>query len=284
MPLEYDTVIAGGNGSGSKDGPAKKAQLFFPRGLALKSGEAKLGETRGRLVVADQGSHKIREISLEDGRVSTLDGSGTKGCSDGEGDALAATFNCPVSVDIAPDGTVFVADKGNNVVRVIRTDGAVLTVGVPGKKGGCKDGAAAVALFNTPLTVAVDGNGDCLVADEGNHRIRKIRARDLSVGTFFGRGSKPGADMMHPQSALPLSDGTVLVSIKKPGCLYRLIAQDGSAAEPLEVRVRARVSDGSFREGRFPTALSNGSFQRLFPTGGRGPRRGGPPRRGRRHD
>ena len=77
----------------------------------------------GTLVVADSGNHCIRTI--RNGLVQTLAGVGQPGYADGP--AAQAMFFLPVGVALTADGTVFVADGGNQLVRAI-SKGSVSTV------------------------------------------------------------------------------------------------------------------------------------------------------------
>jgi sugar lactone lactonase YvrE len=79
----------------------------------------------------------------------------------------------PFGLDFLPDGSLVVADlEGNRVCKVTR-DGQLSVLAGAGTKGH-RDGPAAKALFNAPHTVAVEPNGDVLVADTLNHCIRRI--------------------------------------------------------------------------------------------------------------
>ena len=102
--------------------------------------------------------------------VSTLAGSGTSGYTDGTG--TSAQFNSPTGVAVDGAGNVYVADQGNHRIRKITTSGVVSTLA--GSTSGYTDGTGTSAKFNNPIGVAVDGAGNVYVADQGNHRIRKI--------------------------------------------------------------------------------------------------------------
>ena len=102
------TTIAGQAGiAGSNDGPAREARLNTPSGIDVNA--------RGELFIADTGNHTIRMLTA-DGQLVTVAGiPGVAGFSDGP--AGAALFNGPVGVRLAPDGSLYVADTSNNVIR-----------------------------------------------------------------------------------------------------------------------------------------------------------------------
>jgi DNA-binding beta-propeller fold protein YncE len=153
-------TIAGSTDPGDSDGVGRNARFDSPCGLAL--------DKAGNVIVADSKNHRIRMIA-PDGKTSTLAG-GEAGCEDGP--VSQAKFNMPCGVAAGPDGTVYVADSGNNRIRAIK-DGQVRTLA--GSRAGFAEGAGALAKFNTPIGVAFSpGSSSILVADSANKRIRQV--------------------------------------------------------------------------------------------------------------
>lgn len=113
------TTIAGDGTAGYLDGPAMQARFNGPIGVAV--------DERGNVFVADTYNDRIRMISPE-GQVTTVAGGATPGYQDG--DRNTSLFDTPCGIAVTPDGTLIVADTGNDRLRRITTDGNVGTFAV----------------------------------------------------------------------------------------------------------------------------------------------------------
>jgi glucose/arabinose dehydrogenase len=105
--------------------------------------------------------------------VSTLAGDGTEG--DRDGTVEEARFNSPSDIAVGEDGTIYISENSNNVIRRIK-DGQVTTLAGTGEFG-FVDGLGEDAQFHNPRGVVIDDEGNLFVVDSGNHRIRKIIIR-----------------------------------------------------------------------------------------------------------
>jgi sugar lactone lactonase YvrE len=216
-PDERVETFAGSGKEAFADGPGLQAAFNTPSGLAI--------DEVGNLYVADTGNNRIRKISTQ-GVVSTIAGDGTAGYADGP--ASQAQFDGPIGVAVDKAGNVFVADSYNDRVRLISPNGEVTTIA--GAKGpGYADGPAATALFDTPCGLAVTSDGSVIVADTGNHRLRRITS-DGNVSTmqvvFAG---ETGSAQFSSVTGLALThDGFLYVTESDPGRVTQ-IAPDGTA-------------------------------------------------------
>lgn len=132
-------------------------------------------------------------IALYPGIISTLTGSGTWGYQDSPNPA-AVMFRNPQGIALAGSGNIaYVADSVNNVIRkIVLASGAVSTVAGNGSSGLGGDGGPAVsAILNTPTGVAVDGDGNLYIADQGNNLIRRVDALTQIISTVAGGGTAP---------------------------------------------------------------------------------------------
>lgn len=171
------STFAGSGAPGSQSGSWWSAQLNGPGGLAFNSA--------GDLVVSDSEGHLLRTVAATTGTVSAFAGDGASGLVNGP--AAFARFSRPRGVARDALGNIVVADYDNHVIRRISPSGAVTTVAGDGLPG-YNEGPAASARFNYPVDVAVDSTGAIYVADEGNHRIRKISPSG-TVSSAAGNGS-----------------------------------------------------------------------------------------------
>ena len=170
------STFAGSGIAGSADGTGIAAQFKEPYGLAI--------DAAWNVYVADDKNNKIRKITST-GVVSTIAGSGVAGFANGNG--VAAQFNNPKDLKIDANGNIFVADYDNNCIRKITPTGDVTTFAGAVNYGNI-DGNATTARFRLPYGLAFDSTGNLFVADNGNHKIRKITT-DGTVTTFAGTGS-----------------------------------------------------------------------------------------------
>jgi DNA-binding beta-propeller fold protein YncE len=178
-------LVAGSGKAGFKDG--NQADLNKPIRLTPY--------TKNSVIFADINNHAVRIASL-DGEVTTLSGGPDReGYEDGA--AGLAKFRSPHGVAYdKKKRKVYVADAGNHVIRAINLNDngehQVYTVaGVPGTPG-FKDGNADSAMFVSPHALVLGKDGEVIVADIGNARVRLIKGG--IVTTIAGSGEAGSQD------------------------------------------------------------------------------------------
>ena len=176
------TTFAGKLGiPGDNNGISTSAQFDSPTGLAF--------DLAGNLFVADTGNNTIRKIT-SGGSVSTIAGvAGQSGFQDGA--TGAALFNSPLGITVATNGTIFVADSGNHVIRAISGGNVGTLAGTP-CVWGSTDATGTNSQFNGPCGLVVDTHGNLFVSDANNHTIRKILPNG-AVTTFAGTPGVSGS-------------------------------------------------------------------------------------------
>jgi DNA-binding CsgD family transcriptional regulator/sugar lactone lactonase YvrE len=158
-------------GFGGDDGAAIAARLDQPIALGL--------DAHGNLYIADSGNNRIRRVDGVARRITTVAGSGSYyGDSGDGGPAIEARLSFPFGVAVARDGTLFIADTGNNRLREVTPSGRILALGGTGRSGFLGDSGSAVqAELSGPEAVTIDRSGNLLVADTENQRVRELRLK-----------------------------------------------------------------------------------------------------------
>jgi serine/threonine protein kinase/sugar lactone lactonase YvrE len=185
MVLMVSTVAGQAGVAGYTNGLGVQAKFRLPNSLVVdtSSGSA-------IVYVADTGNQSIRRID-SNGLVTTVAGMPHKhGSFDGAG--TVARFYGPfgIAVDTSTgDAILYVADTGNNTIRKISSAGVVTTLAGEAGKPGNADAAWLSARFRNPWGVAVESDGDIVVADSSNDTIRKV----LPSGTVFTAAGQAGS-------------------------------------------------------------------------------------------
>jgi sugar lactone lactonase YvrE len=158
----------GGNGSvgySGDGGPATAAQFYYPVGVAV--------DLSGNVYVADSNNGAVRMIS--NGTISTVAGNGTLNYLGDGGLATFAEFSQISSIAVDAQGNVYVADTGNQAIRLFPLGGLVTTIAGNGIQGYMGDGGPAPqAEMNGPKAVAVTPSGNVYFADSGNNSVRLL--------------------------------------------------------------------------------------------------------------
>lgn len=203
MSTAQNVTTLAGSTQGFADGLGTTAKFDHPYGLATDSA--------GNVYVADTYNHKIRKITST-GLVTTLAGS-SQGFANGTG--TSAQFNFPHGVATDASGNLYVADYGNNKIRKITSTGVVSTLAGSDLQG-FADGTGATAMFNLPVGIATDSSGNIYVAEQGNHKIRKITpAGEVSTLAGSTQGFADGigttAQFNNPMSLTIDTSGNVYI-------------------------------------------------------------------------
>jgi DNA-binding beta-propeller fold protein YncE len=180
-------VVGSGFPSGGDGGPALEEPLDHPT-MALSV-------EPGALWFAATGNHRIGLADLDAATVSFPYGTGFTGFQGDGGPAADAWFWRPSSLAFSGDGTMYVSDRMNQVVRAIAPDGTISTaVGTPGVPGYDGDGGpAAAATLNAPEPTETDPGNRLdvagqwmLIADTGNSAIRQVDLTTGIIDTWLG--------------------------------------------------------------------------------------------------
>jgi sugar lactone lactonase YvrE len=200
-PSGEESTFAGSETYGNADGNGAEAQFGGLSGIAVDAAD--------NVYVMDTDNHRICKISPS-GDVSTLaDGSGVE-----------AQFYFPEGVAVDAVGNVYVADSDHNRICKISPAGDVSTL-AGSETYGFADGSGAKAKFRHPVGVAVDAVGNVYVADNENHRIRKISPTgDVSTLAGSGRRGRRGGGFADGSGIEAQFNGPSDVAVDAAGNVY----------------------------------------------------------------
>jgi hypothetical protein len=206
-------TIAGNGASffSGDNGPATSAALANPTALAA--------DAAGNIYIADANNHRVRLVDTS-GNITTFAGNGVQGFLGDGGPATSASLNTPTSVAVH-SGTVYIADSGNNVIRVVSggtiSTFAGSTAGVGGYSG--DGGPASAALLSFPRGVAVDSTANVYIADTRNHVVREVVggiitsvAGNGQQGFFGDNGPATAASLDSPSSIAIDRSGNIFIT------------------------------------------------------------------------
>lgn len=234
-------------------------------------------DAAGNLLVADSGNNRIKKIDPA-GVMTTVAGRERGGFNGDGGVASSAELHLPGDVATDSQGNLFIADTGNNRIRKVTPAGIISTVAGSGTGGGFSGdgGPANAAQLMGPNGVAVDAQGNLLIADTINHRIRKVTPGGIittvagsGLGGFGGDGGPATvARLSYPQDVAVDAQGNLFIadsgngSIRKvtPAGIISTVAGTGRQA-------RDFTGDGGSATSsalRYPTSVAADAQGNLF--------------------
>ncbi len=197
-----------------ESGSSLASQLYAPETVAV--------DNSGNIFIADKGNHRIRKVTRA-GVISTVAGNGQIGSSGDGGLAINAPFNSPNGVAVDNSGNIYIADTNNQRIRKVNSSGIISTIAGSGIQGFDGDGSANPALqqLDTPVGIFLDAAGNLLIADAGNHRIRKLNLTSGVLTTIAGKGYGSGTPdgtaalntfLRYPTSVVADISGNIYIS------------------------------------------------------------------------
>ena len=169
---DFHTVAGTGTPGSAGDG-TPLGELYGPTGLAL--------DHAGNLYIADTSNHRVRMLTPA-GILATVAGTGVTGFAGDGGAAAAAQLSYPSALAVDAAGNLYIADTGNNRIRILTPDGIIATIagtGVAAFNG--ETGLALQIALDNPGGLALDAQGDLFIADTGNNRVRELSVSQTVV-------------------------------------------------------------------------------------------------------
>ncbi len=210
---------------GGDGGLATSAYMAYPFAVTL--------DTAGNMYIADNLNNMIRKVTASTGIITTIAGDGSifnmpwPYCGDG-GPAVDAQLNNPWGVAVDISGNVFIADRGNHVIRKITASTGIITTvagnGIAGYSG--NGGQATSASMNEPNGITLDSAGNMYISEAGNHVIRKVTKSTGIISTIAGSGTAGYSGDNGLATAAKLNDPSLGIAFDPAGNFY--IADDGN--------------------------------------------------------
>ncbi len=219
------TYAGNGGAAGTGDGgPAALAGLGMANGICI--------DNANNLYIPDYVPQTLRKVNTGSTIINTIAGTpGMAGFSGDGGPALGARMNLVNDVSTDNAGNVYISDWNNRRIRKVNTSGVISTF--------CGNGAAGFAGDGGPATAATtlgtmgfdfDCEGNMIICDVDNHRIRKIDPSGI-ITTIAGTGAAAlggdggpalSAQMNRPVKAVADAIGNIYVSDRNNNRIRRI--------------------------------------------------------------
>ena len=164
------TTVAGNGtfGYAGDGGPATAAELSLPSAIAVDS--------VGSLYIADSNNSVVRKVDTN-GTITTVAGNGVSGYSGDGGSATSAQFSSPLGVAVDSAGDLYIADAGNNRIRMVNPAGVIDTVAGNSDVNWYYAGDGGVptnATLSYPTGLFLDSSGNLYIADQFYNEVRVL--------------------------------------------------------------------------------------------------------------
>jgi len=200
------------------------SQVNNPYGLVIRD---------GALYFCDLDNQRVRRLDLKARRTTAIAGNGQRAYAGDGGAATSGSLNMPHEIAFDSRGNLYIAERDNHVIRKIDGATGVMSTlagtGVPGFSG--DGGRASSAQLRQPHSIAVGPDGQLLVCDVGNHRIRAVDLSTEIIETIGGTGEPLSTPDGAPLNGSPLNgprtmaidrDGTIYLALREGNTIYRI--------------------------------------------------------------
>ena len=178
------TGVAGYEFEGRDGLIATETPVNNPYGVVIGPGE--------NLYFCEVDTGRTRRLNLSTNRLVTIAGNGEKGFIAESRNPLTTSFNAPHEIRWDEQGNLYIVERDSHSVRRIAArTGLVTTLAGTGEPGDSGDGSTAVlSQLNRPHSIAFDSNGNLLICDIGNHRLRIVDRDTGVIRTLSGTGER----------------------------------------------------------------------------------------------
>lgn len=179
--LDDAAGMPGKRGFSGDGDDALQARLGNPMGIAV--------DRYGNIFFSDTVNHRVRRVDARTGEIDTVVGTGKRGFDNDGGNAEMAALNGPTGLVFDSLGNLYIADTGNQRIRMFTPKGYLYTIAGDGRKGYNGNGMRPLSSsLNNPTAVAISPQGELYISDTGNNLVRKIDRRSGFLVTVAGTG------------------------------------------------------------------------------------------------
>lgn len=207
---------------------ATETPVNNPYGVVIGPGEA--------LYFCEVDTCRTRRLNLQTNRLTTIAGNGETGFVTETRRPLDTSFNAPHEIRWDEQGNLYIVERDSHSVRRIAARTGLVTVlagnGEPGDGG---DGRSAVlSQLNRPHSIAFDAQGNLLICDIGNHRLRIVERDTGIIRTLSGTGERlrppdsaplEGTPLFGPRSIDTDPDGNAYLVLREGNAIYQIDIQ-----------------------------------------------------------
>jgi len=175
-------------------------------------------DSAGNLYIADRQNDRIRKVNPQ-GVITTVAGSAKSGFSGDPGPATSAALTAPESLAVAPDGTLYIADSDNFLIRAVNPASGVIRT-VAGGGTSFLDGPALQASLELPWGLAIDSQGNLLMALFKGRQVRRMTPQGIITSIAGQAPAVAGGDniaakfapLLYPWSTALDTAGNVFIA------------------------------------------------------------------------
>lgn len=226
-----ESVVGTGELGDAKDGEGAYSSLNHPTHMSVAP--------NGKFIISAWHNSKIMEFDPETLELKTLCGNGMRSFGGDGGPAAMALLDLPTSTAFDAAGNMYITDQANQRIRVVDTDGIINTHVGTGMAGFSGDGGPAIAAQiklpggqSAPPAgrIAIDKDGNLLIADSANNRIRKVDTMGM-ITTIAGTGDPtyggdggPAVDaqLSRPSDVEVDRDGNLIIADTDNSCVRKI--------------------------------------------------------------
>ncbi len=184
VSAQYLIQTVAGSSFDGDGGQARSALLIQPEGVAQ--------DAKGNLYLADAADHRVRKV-FPDGTIQTIAGIGVPGFAGDGGPAASAELNRPYGISLDAAGNLYIADLGNQRIRMVSRAGTITTVAGGGALSASIAPASArkVALI-APRNVYAASDGSVYFSDFGGQQVFLVTNGRISAVAGNGTAGDTG--------------------------------------------------------------------------------------------